>query len=154
MSTVRLAQWLTVFVLLINAIGMVTPIINAGDSVTYAALAQHIALHGDWVNLVLDGQDWLDKPHFPFWFTALFFKLGGISAFTYILPGFLFHLLGGYYTYRIARVFYGREAAWLSLLVYVSVYHLMYTSTEVKAETYLTGSIMAASYYWLRYDAL
>lgn len=155
-NTLSLAQIksLTLFVLIVNAIGMVTPIINAGDSVTYAALSQHIALHGNWAFLVLDGQEWLDKPHFPFWITALSFKLFGISAFAYILPGFLFHLIGGYYTYRIARMFYGREAAWLSLLVYVSAFHMMYTSTEVKAETFLTGSIMAASYYWLRYDGV
>jgi len=152
MTTLRLTQWLTLFVLCINATGMVTPIINAGDSVTYAALSQYIATHNDWAFLVLDGQEWLDKPHFPFWITALSFKLFGISAFSYILPGFLFHLIGGFYTYRIARMFYGREAAWLSLLVYVSAFHMMYTSTEVKAETFLTGSIMAASYYWLRYD--
>src|SRR5512135_3012303 len=145
---------LTLFALLINAAAMLSPIINGGDSITYAALSQHIALSGDWANLVLDGKDWLDKPHMPFWITALFFKLGGVSAFTYILPGFLFHLIGGYYTYRIARLFYGRETAWLSVLVYVSVYHLMDSSIEVKAETYLTGFIMGACYYWLRYDRL
>lgn len=138
--------------LLVNAAAMLTPVINAGDSVLYASLSRHIALNNDWGNLVLSGQDWLDKPHFPFWMTALFFKIGGISAFTYVLPGFLFHLLGGYFTYRIARLFYDRDTAWLALLVYVSIYHLMYTSGEVKAETYLTGSITAACYYWLRYD--
>lgn len=147
------AKWLVFITLLVNAAAMLTPVINAGDSVTYAALSQHMVLHNDWINLVLDGEDWLDKPHFPFWITALFFKIGGISAFTYVLPGFLFHLIGGYYTYRIARLFHNRETAWIALLVYVSAYHLMYTSGEVKAETYLTGCIVAASYYWLRYDA-
>lgn len=147
------AKWLIVVTLLINAMAMLSPVINGGDSITYAALAQHIALNNDWANLVLDGHDWLDKPHLPFWITALFFKIGGVSAFTYILPGFLFHLIGGYYTYRIARWFYDRDTAWLSLLVYVSAYHLMDSSIEVKAETYLTGCIMAACYYWLRYDA-
>ncbi len=147
------AKWLTLLTLLINAAAMLSPVINGGDSITYATLSQHIALNNDWANLVLDGQDWLDKPHMPFWITALFFKIGGVSAFTYILPGFLFHLIGGYYTWRIARLFYGRETAWLSLLVYVSVYHLMDSSIEVKAETYLTGFIMGACYYWLRYDA-
>ena len=147
------AKWLTLLTLLINAAAMLSPVINGGDSITYAALSQHIALNNDWANLVLDGKDWLDKPHMPFWITALFFKIGGVSAFTYILPGFLFHLIGGYYTYRIARLFYGRDTAWLSALVYVSVYHLMDSSIEVKAETYLTGFIMGACYYWLRYDA-
>jgi 4-amino-4-deoxy-L-arabinose transferase-like glycosyltransferase len=146
-------KWLIAFALLVNAAAMLSPVINGGDSITYAALSQHIAQSGDWAYLMLDGKDWLDKPHMPFWVTALFFKIGGVSAFTYILPGFLFHLVGGYYTYRIARLFYGRETAWLSVLVYMSVYHLMDSSIEVKAETYLTGFIMGACYYWLRYDA-
>jgi 4-amino-4-deoxy-L-arabinose transferase-like glycosyltransferase len=152
LNTLPLVRWLVLLSLLVNAIGLVTPIINAGDSVTYAALSQHMVRHGDWVNLVLDGQDWLDKPHFPFWVTALFFKLGGVNAISYNLPGFLFHLLGAYYTFRIARLFYGREAAWLAVLVFVSAFQVMLTSTDVRAETYLTGSIMGACYYWLRLD--
>lgn len=144
---------LSLFALLINAAAMFSPIINGGDSVTYAALSQHIALSNDWANLMLDDKDWLDKPHMPFWLTALSFQLFGVSAFSYILPGFLFHLIGGYFTWRIARLFYSREAAWLSVLVFVSAFHLMDSSIEVKAETYLTGFIMGASYYWLRYDA-
>ena len=144
MNTLPLVRWLTLLSLLVNAIGLVTPIINAGDSVTYAALSQHMVRHGDWVNLVLDGQDWLDKPHFPFWVTALFFKLGGVNAISYNLPGFLFHLLGAYYTYRIARLFYGRDAAWLAVLVFVSAFQVMLTSTDVRAETYLTGSMLGA----------
>ncbi len=137
---------------LVNALTMLTPIINEGDSVLYATLAQHMVASGNWMDLVLDGQDWLDKPHFPFWLGALFFKLFGISATSYILPGFLFHLLGGYYTYRIARLLYGRDAGLLALLLYVSTYHLMYTSSAIKAEAFLTGSITAACYYWLRFD--
>jgi 4-amino-4-deoxy-L-arabinose transferase-like glycosyltransferase len=146
-------RWAILFTLLVNAGSLFTPIINEGDSVLYAALSQHIALTNNWFELVLDGKDWLDKPHFPFWMTAFFFKLGGVSTFNYILPGFLFHLLGGYFTYRIARLFYGRDVALVALLLYVSTYHLMYTSSAIKAEAFLTGSIMGACYYWLRYEA-
>ena len=139
--------------LLVNAASMRTPIINEGDSVLYAALAQHMLQSGDYLSLVLDGKDWLDKPHFPFWMGALFFKLLGISAGSYILPGFLFHVLGGYYTYRIARTLYGRDAALLALLVYLSTYHVMYTTSALKAEAFLNGSVMGACYYCLRLDA-
>ncbi len=152
----RLIAWLQrlcLLALLVNALGLATPIINAGDSVTYAALAQHMVLHGDWVNLMLDGADWLDKPHFPFWATALSFKLLGVSAFAYILPGFLFYLLGAWSTWRIAADFYGRTTAWASLCVYLSVFQLMDNAIGVKAEAYLLGSIMAASLHWLRYDS-
>jgi len=146
-------NWAAFITVLINAAAMFSPVINSGDAITYAALAQHIALSNDWASLVLDGHDWLDKPHLPFWITALFFKLGGISAFTYSLPGFIFHLIGAYYTYRLARLLYSKHTAVLAVLIYVSIFNLMDASIEVKAETYLIGQIMPACYYWLRYDA-
>ena len=146
-------RWAIVLTVMVNAASMLTPVINEGDSVLYATLAQHMVNTGNWSDLVLDKLDWLDKPHFPFWMGAVFFKLLGISALSYILPGFLFHLLGGYYAYRIARIFYGRDTGLIALLLYVSTYHLMYTSSAIKAEAFLTGSITAACYYWLRFDA-
>ncbi|MBU3737807.1 MAG: phospholipid carrier-dependent glycosyltransferase, partial [Rhodoferax sp.] len=142
---------LTLLVLLANAAGLLTPVVDAGDSVTYAALAQHMAVTGDWVNLMLDGQDWLDKPHFPFWLTALSFRLFGVSAFSYNLPGFLFHLLAAACTYGLARRWHGRQTAWLAVLVFVSAFQVMLTSSAVRAEAYLTGSITAACLAWLRY---
>lgn len=154
MDMQKTLRWGIALTLLVNAAAMLSPIINSGDALTYATLSRHIVQSGDWVRLVLEGHDWLDKPHLPFWITALFFKLGGISAQTYILPGFLFHLIGAYYTYRLARLFYGRDTALLAVLVYVSVFNLMDASIEIKAETYLIGFIMPACYYWLRYDGL
>jgi 4-amino-4-deoxy-L-arabinose transferase-like glycosyltransferase len=146
-------QWAALITVLINAAAMFSPIINGGDAIIYATLAQHIVLSHDWASLVLDGHDWLDKPHLPFWLTALFFKLCGVSPLTYILPGFIFHLIGAYYTYRLARLLYNKQTAGLAVLIYVSIFNLMDASIEVKAETYMIGQIMAASYYWLRYDA-
>jgi 4-amino-4-deoxy-L-arabinose transferase-like glycosyltransferase len=153
MNFQRHLQWAVLITVLVNAAAMFSPIINSGDAVTYASIAQHIELSGDWARLILDGRDWLDKPHLPFWITALFFKLGGVSAFTYILPGFIFHLIGAYYTYRLARMLYDKQTAALAVLVYVSIFNLMDASIEIKAETYLIGEIMPACYYWLRYDA-
>ena len=145
-------KWVACFTLLLNAAAMFSPIINSGDALTYATIAHHIVQSNDWMSLVLDGHDWLDKPHLPFWITAIFFKIGGVSAFTYILPGFIFHLIGAYYTYRLARLLYDKQTAMLTVLIYVSIFNLMDASIEVKAETYLIGQIMPACYYWLRYD--
>jgi len=144
--------WATCITVLINAAAMFSPVINSGDAITYASISQHIVQSHDWASLVLDGRDWLDKPHLPFWITALFFKLGRVSAFTYILPGFIFHLVGAYYTYRLARLLYDKPTAVLAVLIYVSIFNLMDAGIEVKAETYLVGEIMPACYYWLRYD--
>jgi len=143
----------TCITLSINAAAMFSPVINSGDAITYATLARHMVISQDWARLILDGQDWLDKPHFPFWITALSFKLGGISAFTYILPGFIFHLVGAYYTYRLAAWFYNVPTAVLAVVIYSSIFNLMDSAIEIKAEAYLRGQIMAACYYWVRYDA-
>jgi 4-amino-4-deoxy-L-arabinose transferase-like glycosyltransferase len=153
MNFQRHLQWAVLVTVLVNAAAMLSPVINSGDAVTYASIAQHIVLSDDWARLILDGHDWLDKPHLPFWITALSFRLGGVSAFTYILPGFIFHLIGAYYTYRLARMLYDKRTAALAVLVYVSIFNLMDASIEIKAETYLIGEIMPACYYWLRYDA-
>src|SRR5271169_973882 len=141
MGSTKHLEWAIFFTVLVNAAAMFSPNINSGDAITYATLAQHIALSNDWASLVLDGHDWLDKPHLPFWITALFFKLWGVSSFTYILPGFIFHLIGAYYTYRLARMLYDKQTAVLAVLVYVSVFNLMDASIEIKAETYLIGLI-------------
>ena len=146
-------QWAALITVLINAAAMSSPVINSGDAITYATLARHMVVSHDWARLILDGQDWLDKPHFVFWITALSFKLGGVSAFTYILPGFIFHLVGAYYTYRLAAWFYNAPTAVLAVVIYLSIFNLMDSAVEIKAEAYLRGQIMAACYYWLRYDA-
>lgn len=153
MNFQRHLNWAILITVLVNAAAMCSPVINSGDAVTYASIAQHMVTSHDWARLILDGHDWLDKPHLPFWITAFFFKLGGVSAFTYILPGFIFHLIGAYFTYRLARMLYDKQTAALAVLIYVSIFNLMDASIEVKAETYLIGEIMPACYYWLRYDA-
>ncbi|MDD5028010.1 MAG: glycosyltransferase family 39 protein [Rhodoferax sp.] len=138
------------------ALGLVTPIINAGDSVTYAALSQHMVQSGDWVRLVLDGADWLDKPHFPFWVTAASFWLLGVNAPAYVLPGLLFVLLGGWSTWRLTRELdsgpHAELTAWLALLIYLSVFQIMDNANGIKAEAYLLGCIMSATLHWWRLD--
>ena len=69
----------TVLALWVNALPLLTPILNEGDSVLYAALSQHMVMSGNWNDLILDGRDWLDKPHFPFWLGALSFQALGVS---------------------------------------------------------------------------
>lgn len=152
MTLSKYLPWLIVLTVCVNALAMLSPVIDSGDAITYATIAQQMARSHDWIRLMLDGKDWLDKPHFPFWVTALSFQLGGVSALTYILPGFLFHLLGAYYTYRLARLLYDGPTGLVAVLVYVSAFNLMDSGVEIKAEAYLRAQILAACYYWWRYD--
>lgn len=147
----RLLVWvgLTIF---INALLMFSPFLIDTDTTVYFIIAKNMALHGHWLDLISSQGPWLDKPHLPFWLTALSFTLFGCHPWSYILPGFIFYMIGGLYTYKVARLLYNNEIiAWLSLLITVTTLRLMLSSLDVRAEAYLLGEIMPACYYWLKY---
>ncbi len=105
----------------------------------------------------LEGIDWLDKPHFPFWMAALSFRLFGIGGFAYKFPALLFWAAGGYYTYRFALSLYekedeqrGKAVAQMAVLIYVSAAHLVISNNDVRAEPYLTGLVIGAVYHFYR----
>jgi len=122
------------------------------DAVVYAMLAKNIAVSGDWLNLTFLGQDWLDKPHLPFWLTAMSFKIFGVSSFAYLLPGLVFHFIGAAFTYKLASHFYGRDTALVSVLMYLTAIRLLWSTVDLRAEAYLVGQIVPACYFWVKYD--
>lgn len=122
------------------------------DGTLYAALAKHIALSNDWMNLFDNGRDWLDKPHLPFWLAAFSFKLFGINAFAYKLPAVLCSLLGAWYTYKLAAALYNKVTAQLSVIIFITALHTVLANFDVRAEACLTGFVIAAIYHMYRAD--
>ncbi len=147
----KLLTLLIIFAIIVNSYGLFSNILASNDSNFYSIVAKHIILSGDWVNLTFAGVDWLDKPHLPFWLTALSYKFFGINPFAYILPGFIFHILGAVFTYLLGRYLYDNKIGLIACLFYVSAVHLMISSIDVRAEAYLLGEITPASYFWLLY---
>jgi 4-amino-4-deoxy-L-arabinose transferase-like glycosyltransferase len=141
--------WLLAAGILVNASGLLLPVLEP-DGALYATISKNMVQSGDYINLRVQGLDWLDKPHFPFWVTALSFKLLGINAFAYKIPALLFWLAGAYYTYALAKKIYDKQVAKLSVLIYISAEHLIISNNDVRAEPYLTGLIIAATYYYYR----
>lgn len=138
--------------IVIGGIGMLFPFLGSTFSPYYGSIAKHIVLTNNWSDLMLSGHDWLDKPHFPFWITAISFKIFGINAFAYILPGFIFNLIGTLYTYKLAKLWYDNMVALVATLFYLTCLHLMLSAIDVRAEAYLLGEIIPACYYLLLYD--
>ena len=132
--------------IILNSFGLFNEILEP-DGTLYATISKHIAQTNDWVNLIGNGSDWLDKPHFPFWVTALSFKIFGYTAFAYKLPSFLFWLLGVYYTYQLALKLYSKKVAQLSVIVYITALHVILSNFDVRAEGYLSALIIAALYH-------
>ena len=51
------------------------------DSAHHATIALRMHLTGDYVNLIDNENDYLDKPHLHFWLCALSYKIFGVTTF-------------------------------------------------------------------------
>jgi 4-amino-4-deoxy-L-arabinose transferase-like glycosyltransferase len=147
-----LNKWFYKFLLIgicINASGLFITIFDP-DAALYASIAKAMVQSGDFINLKVQGLDWLDKPHFPFWMAAISFKIFGIHTFAYKLPAIVFWGIGLWYTWRFALSLYKKPVAQLAALMYVSAAHLVISNNDVRAEPYLTGLIIGSVYHFYR----
>lgn len=135
--------------ILLNATGLFPPILEP-DGALYANIAKVMAQSGDFVNLYAVGTDWLDKPHFPFWVTAVSFRVFGINTFAYKFPALLFFIASVGYTYRFARLTHSKLVAQVATLVLLTAFHGVLSNFDVRAEPYLMGLIIGAVYHFWR----
>ncbi|MVN20084.1 ArnT family glycosyltransferase [Mucilaginibacter arboris] len=145
-------KWLYFFIgaaVLLNFSGLFITILGL-DGPLYACIAKSMVQRHDYVNLFSQGKDWLDKPHFPFWVTALSFNLFGFTTWAYKLPAILFVLMGGVYTYLFCKNLYNKEVALWSVLIFLTAEHLIISNNDVRAEPYLTGLIIASVYHFYK----
>lgn len=136
----------TALSMLVYAVGMLVPIMEI-DGAVYAEISREMAKNGNYLELYLKGNDWLDKPHFQFWMTAFSFKILGVNSFSYKLPAVLFMLLGAYYTYLFGAKFYSKKHGYLAALLLMTAQHILTSNSDVRAEPYLTGLTIFALYY-------
>jgi 4-amino-4-deoxy-L-arabinose transferase-like glycosyltransferase len=142
----QVSWWIIGLLIFLHCTGLTVTIMEP-DGALYAGIAKHMVQHHDYWNLFADGHDWLDKPHFPFWMMAISFSILGFTTVAYKLPALIFLLLGVVYTYRFAKDLYGEQVARWSVCILLSAEHLIISSTDVRAEPYLTGLIIAAVYH-------
>ena len=143
-------KWLYFFIglaVLVNFSGLFVPLMDP-DAGVYASVSKNMVLRDNYWELYFQGNDWLDKPHFPFWITAAFFKLFGIHTWSYKLPGILFVFLGAYYTYRFAKQLYNETIALWAVFILLTAEHIIISNNDVRAEPFLTGLIIAAAWHF------
>ena len=125
----------------IYCIGMTLDLMDV-DSSTYALLSKQMFQSGHYLELYLNGKDYLDKPPLLFWTACLSYKIFGIHDWTYRLPSVLCLALGIYSVYRYAKIFYSERAAKLAALIMASCMAAYVMTSDVRTDTMLTGWIM------------
>lgn len=140
---------LFVAALAVNAAGINVQFFT-DDPGLYAAIAKNLIYKKDFFELFTYNQDWLDKPHFPFWCILFSFKIFGVSAWAYRLPALLFFFISTLYTWLFARRYYGREVAVIAVLILSTTLHIMLSNTDVRAEPYLMALIIGSVYHIAR----
>jgi len=112
------------------------------DAATYALLSKQMFQSGNYLQLYLNGKDYLDKPPLLFWLVCLSYKIFGIHDWAYRLPSFLCWALGIYSTYRYVKLFYTERAAKMAALIMASCMASYAMTTDVRTDTMLTGWVM------------
>lgn len=130
---------------IVYVIGLFVPLLD-NDSAHHANIALHMYLTGDYVSLVDEGKDYLDKPHLLFWLSATSYHLFGVTSFAYKFPSFLFTIFGVYSTYRLGKSLYNEEAGKLSALVIASAFAFILANNDVRMEAILTAAIAFATW--------
>ncbi|HTE02358.1 MAG TPA: glycosyltransferase family 39 protein [Mucilaginibacter sp.] len=122
------------------------------DPGLYASISKNLIYRKEFFELFTYNQDWLDKPHFPFWMVMFSFKLFGINVWAYRLPALLFFLLSLLYTWLFTKKHYGQEIACIAVLILATSQHLIMSNTDVRAEPYLMALVIGSIYYISRLE--
>ncbi|MBL7697160.1 MAG: glycosyltransferase family 39 protein [Chitinophagaceae bacterium] len=140
--------WNIVFglTILVYLAGLFIPIMEP-DAAVYAQVSMEMHDRGDYLSIYHKGADWLDKPHFPFWMSALSYEAFGVNEFAYKLPAVIFVLLGALYTYLFGRKYYSPLHGWLAVIVLITAEHIIISNQDVRAEPFMTGLMIMALYH-------
>lgn len=138
--------WLLFFLLgIVYVIGLFVPLLD-NDAAHHANIALHMYLTGDYVRLIDEGKDYLDKPHLLFWLSAFSYHLFGVTSFAYKFPSLLFTIFGTYSTYRLGKSLYSKEVGKLAALIIASAFAYILANTDVRMDAILTASVAFATW--------
>ena len=126
-------------VLLVLGVGLFLPDLMYGDAAQDAVMALRMFREGDFVHLLKNGQDYLDKPHLLFWSAMAGYRLFGVHDYSYRLPSVLVSLLGAFSAGRLGRRLYGARAGRMAALFFITAQATLLGNHDVRMDALLTG---------------
>jgi 4-amino-4-deoxy-L-arabinose transferase-like glycosyltransferase len=114
------------------------------DAAQYAAMSREMLVNHHYCAVLWKGLDYLDKPPLLFWLAALSFKLFGVSTVAYKAPSLLMTLLGFYATFRLGKLFYGKNIGLLAAILLSSCQAYIYFTNDVRTDANLAAAVVLA----------
>lgn len=113
------------------------------DSAQYAEIVREMVTNNEYFFLRDNGKQYLDKPILTFWSIAVFFKLFGISNYTFRLPAILITLLSFYSIFRITYLISNNfRRSFLAFVIYATCPGLFAMVVDPKIDVYLTAYLL------------
>ncbi|MDI9358244.1 MAG: glycosyltransferase family 39 protein [Phycisphaerales bacterium] len=128
---------------LIYIIGFWIPVMDV-DAAQYATMSRELLLQKNWLFFYDYGRDYLDKPPFLFWISAISMKIFGVNNFGYRFPSLIFAVLAIYATFRFAKLYYSNQIAVLSAIILASSQALFLITHDVRTDTILMSWVILA----------
>lgn len=122
------------------------------DASQYAEISREMMESNNWLHLYDRGIDYLDKPPFLFWISALGMKIFGVGNFGFKLPSILFALFAIYATYRLARLLYGEATGRMAALIFGTCQGLFLMSNDIRTDTVLMSWVITAVWLLKEWD--
>lgn len=122
------------------------------DASQYAEISREMMESNNWLHLYDRGIDYLDKPPFLFWISALGMKIFGVGNFGFKLPSILFALFAIYSTYRLARLLYGEATGRMAALIFGTCQGLFLMSNDIRTDTVLMSWVITAVWLLKEWD--
>ncbi len=147
----RRAEWVLIFTVFIAVYfaALFTPSLIDDADATHAQAAQHMALTGHWVTLMVNGIRYLEKPPLPYWLAAIDYRTFGFNAFATHLPEALAVLGCAILGLLWGRRAYTERAAFYAALAFLtSIGPFLFTRWFIP-ESILTLLIALALYLFL-----
>ena len=135
---------------LVYIAGLFVPLMD-NDSGHHADIALRMYLTGDYVTLYDHRGDYIDKPHFLFWTSAVSYHVFGVTSFAYRFPSFLFTILGTWSIFRLGKELYDHETGILAALIAASSFCYILANNDVRMDAILTAAIAFATWQLVAY---
>jgi 4-amino-4-deoxy-L-arabinose transferase-like glycosyltransferase len=112
------------------------------DTAQFGEVTREMVKNNDFLHLKDNGKKFLDKPILTFWTISFFFKVFGISNYTYRIPAILMLCISLWGIYKLSILkFNNKEIALLSALIYLSIpgtyTFVLNPSIDIYLNTYL-----------------